>query len=107
MARKVDAYTTVAVLILFMAVVLIVYLLVNRGAGGTIKAEGPGGFKVSVEGKSTPVLAPGRVAGEDLAAGRDLTAENKEGGDVEVMRASAQRDIRLSTRSGEETAIPK
>ena len=87
------------------AVVAIVFLLVYGGSG-RLHLELPFGVGAEMAGERAAPPPRGSVSGEDLKAGRDLAAES-EGGNVDVTRAEAARDLTLKSQAAEGESDPK
>lgn len=98
--------TLLVALVAAVALVTISYLMLHNG-GGILEAQGPGGTKLTVEGKGHTVSQPGSISGQDLSAGGNIEATAKTGGDVEISRGKADGDIKLSTEGSSGSADPK
>jgi hypothetical protein len=94
------------IVVALVAALVVTFVLVFRD-NATIRAILPFGTEIHLEGKTEPPQKPGQIRGEDLQAGQDLTADNQMGGDVEIKRATAGEDIRLSTQAPASDNDPK
>ncbi|MEJ2387050.1 MAG: hypothetical protein P8Y27_06995 [Chromatiaceae bacterium] len=99
-------YTVIAIVAALVVVAVVVFALVFRGSA-KIRAILPFGTKVSMEGRNAPAPRLGKIKGEGLKAGGDLSAENRVGGDVGVKDTTAKGDIRLSTQAPGDDSDPK
>ncbi|WP_141699153.1 hypothetical protein [Candidatus Thiosymbion oneisti] len=88
------------------AVVVVVFVLIFRDSVN-IRAIFPFGTEVSLKGGDPSPPGPGRIEGEGLDAGGDLSAENRVGGDVRLKDAKAQGDIDLSIQATGGNKDPK
>jgi len=98
-----EATVIVAALVV---VALVVFVLVFRNSA-KIRAKLPFGTKLSIEGRNEPAPRPGKIKGEGLEAGGNLSAESHVGGDVGVKDSKAKGDIRLSTQARGDDSDPK
>ena len=96
----------VVVVVALVAAVVAVFVLVFRNSA-KIRANLPFGTKLSMEGRNEPAPRPGKIKGEGLAVGGNLSAENRVGGDVGLKDARAKGDIRLSTQATGNNSDPK
>jgi len=60
-----------------------------------------------MEGRNAPAPRLGKIKGEGLKAGGDLSAENLVGGDVGLKDATAKGNMRLSSQAPGKDSDPK